>query len=312
MKIIDTILQSPIFLEQPPVLIDIGASGEINPKWKRIASYSICLAFDPDTREFNITEEKNSGYKKLYKFNRIVSSEPVGSTNFYLAKSPFCSSILQPNLDALKPWHFHTLFEIDKKIELPAMTIAEALTKCGLTYIDWFKADTQGTDLRIFKSLSTAIKESITAAEFEPGIIDAYKGEDKFYSVLIELEKSGFWVSDLAVKGTQRINSDKISLNNFTGRRLLRRSPCWVEIVYLRNPGFVEKRKLLMLYIFALLEKQYGFALEVIEKALSSENNPLFEQCRNAVLKKIQSERWKTPLVILKKQINKLLQYVHD
>jgi len=72
MKIIDTILQSPIFLEQPPVLIDIGASGEINAKWRKIAPYSICLAFDPDTREFNITEEKNSGYKKIYKLKLFV------------------------------------------------------------------------------------------------------------------------------------------------------------------------------------------------------------------------------------------------
>jgi len=312
MKIIDTILRSPIFLEQPPVLIDIGASGEINPKWKRIASYSICLAFDPDTREFNITEQKNSGYEKLFKFNRIVAAESVPTTDFYLTKSPFCSSTLQPDLEALKTWQFHSLFETDKKIELPAMTIAEALTKCDLTYIDWFKADTQGTDLRIFKSLPDSIKETISAAEFEPGIIDAYKGEDKFYSVPIELEKNGFWVSDLAVKGAQRISSEKISLNSFTGHRLLRRSPCWVEIVYLRNPELTGKRKLLMLFIFALLEKQYGFGLEVIEKALTIENDPLFDQCRNAVLKKIQNERWKIPLVILKKQINKLLRSVHD
>jgi hypothetical protein len=80
----------------------------------------------------------------------------------------------------------------------------------------------------------------------------------------------------------------------------------------LRNPVLIEKRELLMLYIFALLEKQYGFALEIAEKAMSMENDPLFKQCKQAVLKKIQSEKWKTPLVILKKQINKLLQSVHD
>ncbi|HMH32288.1 MAG TPA: hypothetical protein VK543_04615, partial [Puia sp.] len=93
MKIIDTVLQSPCFADQPPVLIDIGASGELNAKWKAIAKYAICIAFDADDREFQITEQVNKNYKKLISFNRIVTTEQFEQADFYLTASPFCSSL---------------------------------------------------------------------------------------------------------------------------------------------------------------------------------------------------------------------------
>ena len=51
MKIIDQILRSEHFRDQPPVLIDIGASGGIHSKWKYIAKYSYCIAFDADDKK---------------------------------------------------------------------------------------------------------------------------------------------------------------------------------------------------------------------------------------------------------------------
>ena len=60
MKIIQAVLSSSHFENKPPVLIDIGASGEINKKWRPIAPYSICIAFDADDREFNVSEKQAS------------------------------------------------------------------------------------------------------------------------------------------------------------------------------------------------------------------------------------------------------------
>jgi hypothetical protein len=62
--------------------------------------------------------------------------------------------------------------------------VQQALIKININYIDWFKTDTQGTDLRLFKTLPSKIADHVLAAEFEPGILDAYIGEDKLYSVM--------------------------------------------------------------------------------------------------------------------------------
>ena len=75
MDIIDQILSCPLLLENPPVLLDIGASGEIHAKWKAIAKYSICIAFDADDREIGFAASESKGYRKLSVFNSLRSEE---------------------------------------------------------------------------------------------------------------------------------------------------------------------------------------------------------------------------------------------
>ncbi len=72
-RLINKILNHPLLLDKPPVLIDIGASEKINPKWRKFSKYSICIAFDADERDFSITLNENENFRKLYKINRIVS-----------------------------------------------------------------------------------------------------------------------------------------------------------------------------------------------------------------------------------------------
>ncbi|HET6767366.1 MAG TPA: hypothetical protein VFH08_08205 [Chitinophagaceae bacterium] len=313
MQIIKTILQTEIFESRPPVLVDIGASGEINPKWRPIAPYSICVAFDADDREFNVSEQTNKTYKKLITFNRIVTDKPVEKANFFLTRSPFCSSQLEPDIENLQPWIFSSLFETEKKVELPAITLQRALSQIRINYIDWFKTDTQGTDLRLFKTLPTDISTHILAAEFEPGIIDAYVGEDKIYEVMEYMRRDKFWLSSLVPKGVQRLNATyERNLGAFVTGKIVRKSPCWAEVTYLRQPFLTDQRQILLLYIFALLEKQYGFALELADIGSRNFQDKIFPECKKAVLKKLRVEKWKIPFVILKRQFNKLFASIND
>lgn len=307
MKIIDTILRSSFFQNKPPVLIDIGASGEINAKWKKLAPYSICIAFDADDREFTVDEKTASGYKKLLVINRIVTAEATAATDFHLTASPFCSSLLMPDAEKLRPWVFKSLFKVEKTVQLPAITLNQTLEQAGIQYIDWFKTDTQGTDLRLFLSLTDDTRANILAAEFEPGIMDAYKGEDKLFMLMNQMQESGFWLSSMEVKGTQRLNENYVKMfGDFNATRMVRRSPCWAETTYLRNPIYTGTRELLLLVVFALLERQYGFALEVCDTAIDKTGESIFTTCRQAVLQQLKNEKLKLPLVMLKKQLNKL------
>jgi hypothetical protein len=313
MKIIDTILKSKYFLEQPPVLIDIGASGEINVKWKQIAPYSICIAFDADDRDFRYNENDGSGYKKLITINRIVTSGSEGKTDFYLTSSPYCSSLLKPDMHKLKPWIFSALFEVKKVTQLSTISLTKALEQAGVNYIDWFKSDTQGTDLRLFKSLPSSVISQILAAEFEPGIMDAYEGEDKLYMVMKEMHERAFWLSSMQVKGTQRLSYSYAETSGSLFRnRLIRKSPCWAELTYLKQNLPQSERDVLLLCVFALLEKQYGFVLEVLDLAMDQFRNPIFESVKKAVMKKLGNEKFKVPLVVLKSKINNFFSNIHD
>ncbi|MDP9041861.1 MAG: hypothetical protein M3N30_07755 [Bacteroidota bacterium] len=312
MKIIDKIMRSEYFADDPPVLIDIGASGGLHPKWKYIAKYAYCVAFDADEREFKITEQTNSGYKKLIHINRIVTDFPSASATFYLTHSPYCSSLLEPDEERLRPWLFKPLFQVEKVTSLPTVTLAETLQSAGISYIDWFKIDTQGTDLRLYKSIPDNIREKILFAEFEPGIMDAYKGEDKLYSVMQEMHAEGFWLSSMNIKGTQRLQSKYIKqLGGFLSERIIRTSPGWAELSYFRNPEGFSCRNLLLMIVFSILERQYGFALELADMALLRFRDPILAECRKVILNKIKNERKKIPLILLKRKINKLFSGIH-
>ena len=125
-SILEKVFQHPVLLAKPPVLIDVGASGGLPLEWRLIAPYSICVAFDADTRDFCVSESENKGYKKLYLINRILASHLADEVNFYLTKSPHCSSSLNPDDNALKAWAFCRLFDVERVVTMSALEIGRA------------------------------------------------------------------------------------------------------------------------------------------------------------------------------------------
>lgn len=281
-QIYDKVFSHPSLLDKPPVLIDIGASGEIHEIWSKIAKYSICIAFDADTTDFEPIVSEDREWKKLYSLNRLILDEVNESSEFYLTKSPYCSSALHPDNEALKPWAFSHLFEVEKAINLPSITLNDALSEVGLNYIDWYKTDSQGTDLRIFDSLPDQIKNNIISAEFEPGIIDAYKGEDKLNSLMLYMDKKPFWVTNMNIKGSQRINQEDLHSLNYIQKRwitsFLRTSPGWCEISYLNEmkSDSMEIREYLLAWIFASIYEEYGYALSIAKQGYDIFSEDLF------------------------------------
>ncbi len=283
-SIIKKIMKHPLFENQPPVLVDIGASGELPVQWEMLAPYSICIAFDADTRDFLVGESVTGGWKKLYSLNRLVAAKAVDEVDFYLTRSPYCSSTLRPDSEALKPWAFSELFEVEKVVRLPAADLKTVLAKIDISYIDWYKTDSQGTDLRIFDALPNNILERIIVAEFEPGIIDAYKGEDKLHQLMAYMDKRPFWVSHMAVKGSQRIDQDELTSLNHIQRRFidlfLKSSPGWCEIAYINELKHVEMtcREYLLAWIFATIKGEHGFGLHVASNGALKFHEPLFNE----------------------------------
>ena len=315
MGIIQRVLSSPELLDQPPVLVDIGAASQLPPDWQLIAPYSIAIAFDPDEREMHYIEEAGSAYKKLYVFKRLVAAKP-GKQKFYLTKSPACSSLLPPDTHKLQDWFFSDLFTVDRVVELEALDLPGVLKELSLNYLDWFKSDSQGTDLRLFQSLGLELASQVIVAEFEPGILDAYQGEDKMHGVVAYLENLPFWLADLEVKGTPRIT--KKTFDKEFGRFeekiinvLLKPSAFWGEMAYLNTFAKKEmqsRRRLLLGWVFASIKKHYGFALELAYTGKSLYGDPLFDDLREHAVKAIKKNKIKIPFYLLGKLYKKIIE----
>lgn len=314
-RIIDQIFSREEFAANPPVLLDIGASGEIHPKWRRIAPYSVCIAFDADQREMGYTVRESSGYRKLYVFNSIVTAEGVREADFRLTSSPFCSSLLQPDTKSLQEWAFGGLFEVERTVRLKAVTLPQILEEIGIRKIDWFKTDSQGTDLRLFASLGEERMGRVLAAEFEPGIIDAYRGEDKLWSLMAFMEKRPFWMTSLDVKGSQRISRQTVARYCTPMQRrfmhvLLKKAPGWGEVAYLNtfadDAAHLDKRDFLLGWVFAVVEGQYGFAAEMAVRGYRRFGDPLFPRLEETALAKIGKGYVRIPVQLAKKFVRKL------
>lgn len=299
MGLIDRILSSDEFIKAPPVLIDIGASGAIHKKWKKIAQHAICIAFDADERDFTQSTEEKSRYKKLLIKQKLVSDSAGSSANFYLTKSPHCSSLLEPDMDALQDWAYAPIFSVEKTVQLPTTDLNTTLAEFGIDYIDWYKSDSQGIDLRLFKSIPEQIRDGISIAEFEPGILDAYKNEDKLSGMLGYHETNNqFWLAALEIKGPLRIPTSQ--LNEIVSNQFLQKllgkigpvAPGWAEMTYcnsFKSSRMQTRRSLLMGWITATLIGQHSFAYTLADKGQQLFGGDLFKSMKQSSRRKIWS-----------------------
>ena len=296
-KLIAKILDRPELQAQPPVLMDIGAAGALPKAWRTLAKYAICLAFEADERDLAPVEEQGQDFKVRYIYPKVATSEQDATVEFYLTSSPHCSSTLEPDLESLAKYGAEDLFTIQKRQKFPAVQLANVLKERHLDYVDWFKTDSQGTDLRLFKSLGAEIIAKVLVAEFEPGIIDAYQGEDKLYALMAYMDKQNFWLSDMELKGFVRAEKTliKSSLRKWEIRfmdKFHKKAPGWAEVRYLNNGNDLSKRDLLLAWIFAMLSRQYFFAMKLAITGEKQFQDELFLQMQVCAKKIIRRQAW--------------------
>jgi len=289
MSLIDLVFQEPELRDSPPVLVDIGAAGGVIPVWRDIARHCIGVGFEPDARDAARLGAANSAFRHwVYIAGLVAPTAGEGERKrFFLTSSPHCSSLLRPRTEALKDWLFADLFIVQETVEVPAVTLAGALVAHGLDRIDWLKCDTQGLDLSLYLSLPDTWRRRMLAVEFEPGLIDAYEGEDKFWQVLRAMEAEPFWISDLHVCGTRRGNTALFRklLGERTTRwagRIAPVSPGWVNVRYLRSlgtpAGQLDRRDLLLAWVFADLLGQHAHALTAAHEGAERFDGGIFKQ----------------------------------
>ena len=258
-------------LDLRPVLVDVGASAAPPVIWRAIAPESTYVGFDPDARE--LRRDAARGFRSSLILPKAVVADDAEATQLYLTASPFCSSTLPPDTSALADYLFAPLFDVVGTATVPATSLARIPE---LTSIDWLKLDTQGTDLRIYESVPERMRTSMLALDIEPGLIDAYAGEDFFTVAHARLIRDGWWLSDARVLGAVRVR--RASVERLRARGVdetaiaasTRTSPGWVEARYLRTIDHLQRsgagaHAYQLLWIFAMLDGQFGFAFDVAE-----------------------------------------------
>lgn len=303
MTFYDHLLTRPEFERQPPVLVDVGAAGFLQPQWRHIARHSIYVGFDADDRELDYLPRLRPRFKGFH-IVRAVVAEADDTTGFHFTQSPQCSSTLLPDSTALADWSFSPLFEVKHSISAPSVRLDVALRDLSLDYVDWFKTDSQGTDLRLLRSLGPDVLKRLIAAELEPGIEDAYHGEDKMHAVMAFMDTQPFWLNALTVKGPQRIRRGTLE-KYFT--RLERRffhylhpsAAFYGEMEYLNtfsDPAVHSSRHILFGWIVSSIKRQHGFALEVAILGHRLHGEPIYKELQARSIASLRRNRALLPV----------------
>ena len=256
-----------------PFLVDVGASKEAPPVWQPLAPYSYYLGFDPDSRE--TTDEQIEGFKEAKIYKSAVGKKDENNAKLYLTEFPFCSSLLKPNEDALKDYMFAPFFLVNSVETTQTESLGTVCDKLNIPCVHWLKSDSQGADLQVFKGLDKERRNHVLALDLEPGLIDAYCGEDKFTQVHEYLCKKGFWLSDCTVHGSYRVKTSTMArlkkdadVDADAFYNHIKRAPGWVELRYLRSlESMVENEASMedycLLWVFAAIDGHVGFCMDV-------------------------------------------------
>lgn len=118
------------------------------------------MEIDPDSREF----EGAGVVSRSTKIQKAIVDSSAERVKLYLTKSPYCSSTLKPVDKNLRRFTYHDLFEVLDTCELPSMTLNDVADQIGCGF-DWVKLDTQGTELRLLKSLDPTIFDQILCCD---------------------------------------------------------------------------------------------------------------------------------------------------
>lgn len=292
MSLIDDVLREPEFRVQPLVLVDVGAAGGVHPRWRPLARQAIGVGFEPDARDADALADAHGRFQRWILGRHLVTPQSApGPQPLHLTRSPQCSSMLRPRAERLAGWAFAEFFVVERTVSLPAESLTAALAAHGVGYIDWLKCDTQGLDLAIYRSLPVAWREQMAVVEFEPGLIDAYEGEDKVADVLQAMQTEPFWLADFtlgkAVKGSPERLAEALGPRAARwARRLGPAAPAWANLCFVREAGEdgppATRRTLLAAWLGATLMGQHGHALELAGQGKRQFGDDLFPRLARA------------------------------
>jgi len=168
-------------------LIDVGASGGLEPRWLRIKTNIKAFLFEPDERSQRKLELADH-IEKVFPIG-LGSTENDGSIN--LCRKPGVSSLLAPRYTFLTHFPDSERFDVMTSETIKIST----LDKCLMAReqdCDFIKLDTQGTELDILKGGAALLDCPVIGLEIEVEFIQLYENQPLFGEVCSYLEEKGY------------------------------------------------------------------------------------------------------------------------
>jgi FkbM family methyltransferase len=262
-----------ILCESGISLVDIGAAGGLQDRWKPFSGLVDLVAVEPDPRaKESIERLESTSLRSLHRVN-----SPLASTHreidFFLCKHPRQSSVLKPNSKHFAKYNDGHKWNVEKVEQMSAITLDSALA--SKIQPDFLKLDTQGSELDILQG-ATATLHSCLGIEVEVEFREMYQSQPLFGDLSKFLLDNEFDFIDFVAFGKwERSRPD--GLRTFLGElihadALFLRSPeSAVDLAKKLNDPMLIRRYLALLFIYLRSDMMRATLKLALDKKLVDE-----------------------------------------
>ena len=257
---------SKYYSQSPLILIDIGASGGLESNWKDARKYLQIIGFEPDQREFhNLKKNENSNTRYLNTglFNKKATLD------YYLTEKQQTSSMLKPNRSFLEKFPEVERFNVVKKVTIEADTLDNQLKTHDINDADFFKIDTQGSELFILQGSQETVHNHVFGLEIEVEFVEMYQDQPLFSDVDQFAREQGFQIFDIQKAYWKRYGGENYYKKKgqliFGNVLYLRKTEDFRKMIDQIGDVFQKKAKILKAASICFLYGYYDYAREILE-----------------------------------------------
>lgn len=259
---------SEYYRKYPLVLIDVGASGGVEPNWKLAKKYLQVVGFEPDRQEYaNLVKKEDRNIKYL---NTGLHKEKT-ALDYYLTRKQQTSSIFKPNTGFLNKFPEVERFDITGKTKIETDTIDNQFKVHNISEADFIKIDTQGSELFILQGATETLRNHVFGLEVEVEFVELYQNQPLFSDVDSFIRKQGFQLFDIQGAYWKRtIGKDygrKRGQLVFGNTLYLRTPENFNEVMDKIQDSIAKKSKVLKAISICFLYGYFDYALEVLDTA---------------------------------------------
>ena len=174
---------------------DVGVRGGAQKIFSSFSAKELELhGLEPDLEECSrlngkIKNRENSESNSHF-FHPIALAGNKGIRNFYHTKNPVCSSLYAPRKHLQERYPRLEAIEVERISCIEVDTLSNWASRNDITYIDYIKLDTQGSELEILQGAESLV-ETLVCAEIEVEFNPIYENQALFSDVDTFMREKG-------------------------------------------------------------------------------------------------------------------------